>query len=291
MPVKRFCDLFQSAMDFLLQNRFMDKSQPPFDGSASSSGGNAPLSSLRSFDEASALAFIGAEKRLEPELLAPLPDWLRQQYLLLNALDSLVLAPPQTARDGGQRYFVELTPWDSSNGSYYSMALAWAALATDFPPAQYAQLGWNLIHPTQGHASAFGSCDIVGQWTRRQAWREWSSWTFDFSLLKSCGLAFKTLSLQSVSSVYEGLNQALPFQTRSYSLEQFGGAGTNFSDPERALSGVWTEAGQLTIEIGAKESVPEIPSAPQSGTNIIGWKLDSLGPFAAVLDYAFGAAS
>ena len=183
---------------------------------------------------------------------------------------------------GGQRYFVEVSPWDQGDGSYYSLALSWAGLS-NYVLSDYAAQGWNYIYPSYGKASAFGAADIISPWIRRQAWREWSKWTFDFSPLLAAGLKFKILAWQAECALSGGLRQADPVVENQFSTELFPRAGyCAMPPPEQPDS-----EGVLELEIGGSSGIPEIPSAPAAGSKVKGWSLKSAGPFIGKFDFKF----
>jgi hypothetical protein len=139
-----FAKRVQSAVDALLDSFFLDVAAISSDGSsrtldAQDIEGSAlysgkAFSALPRLTQARALTLIQAEKRLPVAPLSPVAEWLRQQYLLLNLMNSVVLSPGYSSSAGGRRYFVELSPWNSElYGSYTETVLAWAGI-TDFDP-------------------------------------------------------------------------------------------------------------------------------------------------------------
>lgn len=293
MPTSLFCSLFEAAMDYLLQSRFLDAAALGASGAepltasgieASASSG-LPFEEFPAIDEERALELTGAERRIEAAPLTPLSDWAYQQYSLLNLLRCATLYAPETELPGGQRYFVELTPWDGANGSYANLALGWAGLA-NFSVADFEAQGWNYkVATSGGKASAFGSADMISGWTRRQAWREWSAKRFDFGFLKAAGLAFELTAMQAWTEASNGLNEALPRVSTEFSTELFPRAGYSALN----LASQPDENGLLEISVGDLDALPEIPSAPGAGSKVKGWSLKALGPFATSYAFKFKA--
>ena len=295
MPISIFCSYFQSAMDMLLDSKFIDSSclnSPSFESpteitaakiEASQSLSGQSLASLPKITQSRALTLTGAESRLPADPLSPAAEWLYQQYLLLNLFDSALIQAPQSIGPGSQRYFVEISPWDSENGSYYNLAIGWAGL-TNFVVSDFAAQGWDYIVSTSGgRADAFGATDILDGWTRSQAWREWSRWTFNFGLLKTAGVDFELKAWQALTEKSSGINEAIPTIANEFSTEIFARDGYCAMAPSSQPDG----NGLFELEIGNSTSVPEIPSAPGSGSSVKGWSLKSPGPFVAQFAFKF----
>lgn len=291
MPIPSFCNLFQPAMSRLLNSKFLDGFQlgtgvATAAGIEESAYAGQPFSSLPKLTEARALSLINAEGRIEAAPLSSPAGWLHQQHLLLNLLDSMALSPyGGSSSSGGQRYFVELSPWDEEvYGSYYNLALAWAGLY-NFNSAEFAANVWNYKHATSGgHAEGFGSTDILSGFTRQQAWREWSKWSYDFGLLRAAGVDFTLKAWQAYATTSIGINEATPTVSNEFSTEIFPHAGycAMAMDLQPNLAGV------LELTVGDDEAVPEIPAAPDAGSKVKGWKLDlAPGPFVAQFDFKF----
>ncbi len=289
-----FAKRVQSAVDALLDSFFLDVAAISSDGSsrtldAQDIEGSAlysgkAFSALPRLTQARALTLIQAEKRLPVAPLSPVAEWLRQQYLLLNLMNSVVLSPGYSSSAGGRRYFVELSPWNSElYGSYTETVLAWAGI-TDFDSALFEELGWDYITASNAVPSAWAGAGYISGKSRRHAWRNWLKYKFDFSKLVDAGLDFSLLACQMQAKIPDGLGCFSPI-VRTFSTETLHREGYSAVEcGERGSGGI------LEMELGKNDNVPAIPAPPDSGDSFKGWELSSApGPFLAKFAFSFTA--